>query len=790
MSFWQRKNEILGINARNLLYINRYNSKANKNFADNKIFTKSYLQSRGMGVARLYAVIRTYRELLHFDPAVLPDSFVIKPNRGFGGEGIIPVRSRRNNVYTSISGRRYRWEDLERECNAILEGKYAISGLHDQVIFEELLEAHPYFNDFLEVGGLPDLRIIVFNLVPVLAMLRLPTAESNGKANLHLGALGVGINIATGVGTYAVYRGKFIRLLPNGKPTTSIVIPNWQEVLLITSRVQQISKIGFLAVDIAYSKTGMKILELNARAGLNIQVANRVPLKSRLAKVADLAVSSPQAGVEIATTLFTLGGKRPQKKEPVKPIIGLYEPVEILNTDLKGITAKIDPHAKTNIFDDSLRPQLSESLADIKISGKRISVPFDYGNLSQHNYKIILAGKYLGDFLIDMKALPSRSSRPASKVGVPEGKEEKIIKNIDAKIFQIDRSLSVLTFFKPLNLLEEMKSFLANRSASPQFIYRKLPMDLAALKKEIKRIPQHADHPLMPLYALKIKELSAKVALLEARGTERIQPYSEKLYGRVSRELYAQAVASIKTAVVPEDPSEVVTFKKTQRTIEQFLADHKLRHWRLNIMENATVDMATNRRNVITLRKGVEFTANRLASLLTHEIETHVFRLENGRGQRYKIFEIGSAGYGTTEEGLAVYNSQLLHLPLGEKILWPAINVIAVYLARKLSFAELFQYLLATYQLSDEQAWKVCVKVKRGLWDTEQKAAFTKDILYYLGQAEIQEYVRQYGKAALAKLYVGKISISDLALITDVKLRPPQYLPALYKEFISKKSEV
>jgi len=36
--------------------------------------------------------------------------------------------------------------------------------------------------------GLPDIRIICFNMVPVIAMLRIPTELSDGKANLHSGA--------------------------------------------------------------------------------------------------------------------------------------------------------------------------------------------------------------------------------------------------------------------------------------------------------------------------------------------------------------------------------------------------------------------------------------------------------------------------------------------------------------------------------------------------------------------------------------------------------------------------
>jgi len=44
--------------------------------------------------------------------------------------------------------------------------------------------------------------------------------------------------------------------------------------------------LGYLGVDIVLDRTkGPLILELNARPGLNIQIANKIGLKSRLAQV-------------------------------------------------------------------------------------------------------------------------------------------------------------------------------------------------------------------------------------------------------------------------------------------------------------------------------------------------------------------------------------------------------------------------------------------------------------------------------------------------------------------------
>ena len=91
-------------------------------------------------------------------------------------------------------------------------------------------------------------------------MLRLPTEESQGKANLHLGAVGAGIDIATGKATHAVQYDKFIRKLPNGERVNKIELPMWNEILTMAAKAQQASQIKFLAVDIVLTKTGIKIL--------------------------------------------------------------------------------------------------------------------------------------------------------------------------------------------------------------------------------------------------------------------------------------------------------------------------------------------------------------------------------------------------------------------------------------------------------------------------------------------------------------------------------------------------
>jgi hypothetical protein len=179
MSIFTRAAGVLGMNARNLLYISKYNPRESKRFADDKLMTKNFLESRGIGVAKMYHSIASHSQLQSFDAKSLPSSFVIKPNRGFGGEGIIVIERSKGRKYYAVGGEEFSWEHLYNHCTAIIDGKYAISGMHDKVIFEERLEPHHCFNGYADVG-LPDIRLIVFNYTPIAAMLRIPTVESGG----------------------------------------------------------------------------------------------------------------------------------------------------------------------------------------------------------------------------------------------------------------------------------------------------------------------------------------------------------------------------------------------------------------------------------------------------------------------------------------------------------------------------------------------------------------------------------------------------------------------------------
>jgi alpha-L-glutamate ligase-like protein len=363
--FIKKSRGILGMNSRNLEYIRPYNRACAKKLADNKLLSKKILKKNDIAVPALIAQIKTLEDLDIFDWHALPDSFVLKPNRGFGGEGIIVIYGRKKNrtdVWVKADGSSISIDDLKNHTRNILDGSYSLSGIPDIAFFEERLKLLKLFKPYA-FKGIPDIRIIVFNKMPIMAMLRLPTKGSHGKANLAQGAIGVGIDLASGVTTTAVLgKQKIIEYLPNTKLLLSgIKIPYWLDILNLAVRSQEISGLGFLGVDIAIDKDrGPVILELNARPGLAIQVANLDGLKRRLKKAAGIKIKTTKKGIRVGMDLF--GGEIEEELEEIsgKKVIGTVEKIKLIGKDGKEIEveAKIDTGADWSSIDNELAKKL------------------------------------------------------------------------------------------------------------------------------------------------------------------------------------------------------------------------------------------------------------------------------------------------------------------------------------------------------------------------------------------------------------------------------------------------
>jgi alpha-L-glutamate ligase-like protein len=211
------------------------------------------------------------------------DSFVLKPAKGSGGKGILVVTGREGDAFIKSSGASLVMADLRRHMSNTLAGLYSLSGVPDVVITEDVIGFDREFAGY-SYEGVPDIRIIVFRGYPVMAMLRLATHASDGKANLHQGAIGVGLAMDDGRCLHAVQHGRKCSVHPDtGQRLDHIRIGNWRELLLLAARCYEMTGLGYIGTDLVLDAgKGPQLLELNARPGLSIQVANDRGLLPRL----------------------------------------------------------------------------------------------------------------------------------------------------------------------------------------------------------------------------------------------------------------------------------------------------------------------------------------------------------------------------------------------------------------------------------------------------------------------------------------------------------------------------
>lgn len=365
LSLLAAQNSILGMNARNLDYVRPFNHAKGKRIADQKLLCKRVLAKKSIPVPKLIGTIKTYQDIEQFDWASLPDSFALKPNRGFGGEGILVVYARKKNTidtWVKADGSAITVSDLKNHIQNILDGSFSLSNSPDIAFFEERLKLAKLFKPYT-YKGIPDIRVILFNRVPVMAMLRLPTVSSGGKANLQQGAIGVGIDMANGTTTTAIIgKGRRIEYVPGTRLLLSgIKIPRWKDILTMAVTAQDASGLGFLGADVAIDRdAGAVILELNARPGLSIQLANMTGLKERLERVKGLKIKSVDHGVRVGMNLF--GGEIEENIEELsgKRVIGSIEKVKLIgkNGVELEVEAKIDTGADSSAIDRTLAEEL------------------------------------------------------------------------------------------------------------------------------------------------------------------------------------------------------------------------------------------------------------------------------------------------------------------------------------------------------------------------------------------------------------------------------------------------
>ncbi|MEM8984627.1 MAG: alpha-L-glutamate ligase-like protein [Pseudomonadota bacterium] len=302
---------VLGINERNSQYVMRCNPRRLYPLVDNKVATKELAINAAMAVPELYGVVSSQAGARRLGDIIGErDSFVIKPACGSGGDGIVVIDGRRKGRFRSIGGRLIALDELTHHVSNIVGGQYSLTGAPDSAIVEYCVRFDPLFEQ-ISFRGVPDIRVLVYRGYPAMAMVRLPTQASDGKANLHQGAVGTGIDLASGRTVGGVQGNSRIDEHPDtGFPIAGVAVPSWSFILESAARCYDVTGLGYLGVDMVIDRDlGPLILELNARPGLNIQIANETGLRPRLNRIDTAAdpASDVAARVAFSVAEFAVG---------------------------------------------------------------------------------------------------------------------------------------------------------------------------------------------------------------------------------------------------------------------------------------------------------------------------------------------------------------------------------------------------------------------------------------------------------------------------------------------------
>ncbi len=288
--WYQNSENVLSINNRNLGYIYSHNQRKHFNLADDKVLAKKVLSDIGLPVPSTYLLVNSFYHVNAIEPELqrLTD-FVIKPAQGRGGNGIVVITGKKDGGWITASGNLKKTEEIKRHVADIVFGNHSFDK-SDVAIFEERLISAELLLE-LSPWGLPDVRIITFQNRLIMAMCRVPTKSSGGRANIHQGAVAIGIDIKTGISTHAIYKNRPAKRHPDHEQSLiGLQIPFWGQVIEVARLCAETMPLKYLGIDIAISINGPKVLEVNARPGLAIQLANDEGLQPLLLAASDESI--------------------------------------------------------------------------------------------------------------------------------------------------------------------------------------------------------------------------------------------------------------------------------------------------------------------------------------------------------------------------------------------------------------------------------------------------------------------------------------------------------------------
>ena len=826
---------ILWMNKRNNTYIKEFNPEKGIRLANNKNQTKKFLTQRGIPVPQTIIHIKNTKEWLEFDFWNINSStFVIKPNKWSKGSGIYIVKEfrkakvwninwlenkidewwknkytkfieqwywKKNNIinfwYEFLIGNTWMSEiELKKKGLAIFDGSYSSSHRIDTILLEDRLIPWTWFTEFCKYW-LADMRVIIFNLVPIIAMLRMPTKESWGKANLAQWGIGLWLDIVTGKITslYRKWQSYTSDFPSEWKHFKNKKIPYRQEIIQYSANAQYFVNIGYLGMDWVITNKWPKLLEINARSGLEIQNITGKPLLSIMKKIEDLEITTPNKGIEISKSLFS-----DERINEVKDqhIVYLSQTGKLLyQRDNKKRWLPVT----ITVWIDKIKNYTSEKVIKKLAGTKDISIDLWHHDTIFKNISLIQSKDIQGNKIIlwqqsltNYYIKPIHKSKVSTRILNPEYiVEDEIVslKLLDEKISIINKQLNLAKILQPTNYLDEFDKFVSyHGDYNPQFTYD-FPTykELHSLTDQIKELDikyrqkEYFDSSFANIFFEKLDEMEIKINLIKAYKKQNfwlIDRYNKALFGNIDKELLKLSYEKIKEWISfsASELWPIIYWNNIITYIKEYIHKKKLEWVRVRQDDTtlSRISVGFGKFATIKIKNSATFREYKLLSKLVHEIDVHTMRYLNGKKSGRNIFATGTAYYIETEEWLSVY---MANKKLQEIIPWydwisKYKNYYFIDQSTRLSFSELSKQIINTKNsLSNRKnniinykvLFNTTLKFMKGKKDTSIENTgiiFWKNLVYLNWYQKIKTLIWNNPEEVKQLLKYGKCKTEDL----------------------------
>lgn len=352
----------------------------------------------------------------------------------------------------------------------------------------------------------------------------------------------------------------------------------------------------------------------------------------------------------------------------------------------------------------------------------------------------------------------------------------------DAQLAEVGNALNLLLAVTPLNTTDAWEQFRSGGFRhQPTFRYRLLNWDPDVLKRKLYSISLERveDPALAELLRDKREEIDRQIMLLHDRNTKNFLYGSLQLYGGVDDALLRTAEELLAIAPRPSAPRDgaqtcvdAETFAaRARQEIERYR--NQWPHLTADVQVRDDVPGLLVSRHRLLIDQNLQVDANRVESLIHHEVGTHLLTYCNASAQPLAMLAGGLPGYDAWQEGTAVLAEYLTGGLTRNRLRLLAARVVAVH--RQVaghSFVDVFKSLRDRLNFRPIPAFTIAMRVFRG-------GGFTKDAAYLRGLISLLRYLAEDGDVDL--LFLGKVSEPSLPILRELRwrgvLKPPPLRP-------------